>query len=182
MSAMDDKTFEREIEALLAVEPAPDFRARVRRRIAQEPPLQAAPLAGRLAWFAIPAAAAVALIFAASVWRRDVPPVPELLAARPIEGVMFTANPSISARDLSPVPVQPETAMRIGRVAGAPPVIIDRSEVAAWQRLVRDINAGRVELEVAEATPAFAPYDEFVVPPVRIEPLISGFFEEGVHQ
>jgi hypothetical protein len=182
---MDEQTLEREIEALLAVEPAPDFRARVRQRIAEQPPLEAAPFAGRLAWLAMAAATAVAVIIAASVGRRDVPHVPELLAARPIEGVAFTADASISPRDLSRVPVQLDMpGMRIGRVAAPAPIIIDRSEVAAWQRLLRDINAGRVALEVAEATPQApaAQNDEFVVPPVRIEPLISGFFEEGVHQ
>ena len=182
---MDDQTLEREIEVMLAVDPSGDFRARLRQRVAEEPPLRARRPVWRSLSFAVPAAAlvVVALVVTLRVDRTHEPAA--LLPARPIAAGDYGV-PAVSA-------AAPTTSRSTpGRKATVPKtndglrtdVILDASEVAAWHRLLRDTGSGRVEIATSAhaADESLQPLPEgFVVPPVIIEPLTADAGEQGVH-
>jgi len=174
---MDDSMLEREIEALLAAEPSADFRARVRQRIGQEPPLTPHAIRWRLVW----ALAAGSVVAATAV----------LLVTMPLTERAIGPVADIHARSLN-LPLYsaaaPVHAMR--SVAGARPprtarpdmeVIVDASEALALRRWLNDVASGQTRL-AAIRTPALsaeALSDEFGLPPIVIEPLVSPN-EEGV--
>jgi hypothetical protein len=68
---VSDAAFDREIESLLAVEPSPEFVARVRTRVADETPLRS-----WVGWQLSVAVAslALALIVASAIWLSNKPP------------------------------------------------------------------------------------------------------------
>ena len=176
---MDDSTLEREIEDLLTVDPTPDFRAHVRRRIAQEPPLRAVWPSWRARWTlaagALAAAAAVLILVRVD---SPSPQVPVLEARSLVQPVDETTAPSVVASAVvraavSPVsrgsPVMPEMKM-----------IVHAPEAAAWRQLLADVQAGEVDLprltqSVEESTAAV----EFMLAPIVIEPLTPE--SQGVH-
>jgi len=181
--ALTDSAIEREIETMLAVEPSPDFLARVRARVADEP----APGTWRFEWQF--AAAAAAIIATAAVWQ-------SLEPARSIEGsadaplVAEGAAPPIVSSPTERVapPVRPIEPVRRGpevrptRQATAEPEMRDPVAVIApedrkgFELLLSSIRQPEVVLVLNEDTtgpPALAasnieiaPIDIAPVPPV----------------
>lgn len=180
---MDDSMLECEIEGLLAVDPAPDFRARVRQRIAQEPSLDAGRTAWRLLWAlgsgGVLAAAAVAV---AILLRVDAPPpTPRQLEAHAIDRPLYMAlAPSAAASAVLRLPAS-SLRRRTAAVADMP-VIIHAPEAAAWRQLFADVESGDVELprltRVADESTA-PPDAEFMLDPIVIDPLTPE--SQGVH-
>jgi hypothetical protein len=192
MDPMNDVAFERDIERALAIEPSPEFVARVRSRIAEEP----SPLSRRFGWLftglatAAVAAAVVLALFVVSPPRQTAPASPPLLVSRSVASgsvvvpAIAPADRAIpSASRTSPVvrmltPFVPSAT----RVAAVPEPLIDARETRALQRLIAGVRDARVDLSplLMEAPPApmaLQPIDDLVIPPITIEPLVSGGVE-----
>jgi hypothetical protein len=199
--ALTDSALDREIERALAVEPSPDFVARVRTSIASEPPRPA----WHLSWaFAGAGAAVAAIVFALVVaWpERTVAPAPMIVQVAPPAPVapQPSAVPDASTvRSPEAVALQrPKKA--VARQQGAsrstkafafqtsePEILIDSREAAALQRLITGVRDGRVDLSpVLHATTPTAmelpPITDLIIAPLSIEPLAPVEGAEGVRQ
>lgn len=184
---MDDSTLERELEGLLAASPSADFRARVRQRIAQEPPLSDA--GGLRAWLWVAAGGVAACAVAAVLFLssdRSRPDSAARLDARAVALSMApTLAPRLAAARRAPVRSSPRSLRR--RLAGgvekpAPVMIVDAAEVAAWRQLLNGVHEGVLDLSaIARAAPPPASED-FVLPPIVIEAVVPIAPEEGVRQ
>jgi hypothetical protein len=182
--AVTDRTADRDIQMLLAVDPSPDFVARVRTRIAANPE----PSAWWMSWrFAAACAAAAVVAIAIALSRpRPVDSVLDLAATalpntsttmaalkgRPEVGRPFKGRP-LTAGQAFPPPLD----------AAVPEVLIDPREAAALRRLILGARDGRIDLEPAlrASTPTameLPPIDAIAIAPLTIEPLV----EEGVRQ
>jgi hypothetical protein len=202
--ALTDAALDRDLQALLAVEPSPEFLAQVRTRIASEPE----PRAWWLSWKRAGAVAAAAIV-AIAVYLggpRAQPPVMQTppLAARVLPNVAVDAGrPSQDRqRHASGVerPVQLEAdsgdVVRRGQIrqadasAGQPlrgrmdtAALIDPREAAALRALIAGVRSGEVDLEpVLRASAPSAmdlpPVADIVIAPIAIAPLV----EEGARQ
>jgi hypothetical protein len=183
---MNDAGFERDIERALAVDPSPEFVARVRARIADEP----SPASRRFGWlFAGVAATAVATasaiaIFVASPVRQ--PASTPLLASRSIGSVLEV--PSVGGVGADPR-VRPESRSSVGPthgsaptttgVAAEPATLFDPRETMALQRLIAGVRDARVDLAPLLKAAPMAPQslDELVIAPITIELLVPGGVE-----
>lgn len=179
---MDDNELDREIEALLAVEPSPEFRAKVRQRVANEP---ARPV-WRVQWTFAAAGVLAAIIVTFVMVRPGAPPAAPNLAARHVEVLLdrapvAAANAPRGRAASDPLAVRPDAS---DRAAAGPLVIVYAPEAAAWRRLLAGVSAGRIDAgRLARVEPAM-PADtseEFVLPPVVIEPLTPAMPDQGVH-
>jgi hypothetical protein len=190
VDAMNDEAFERDIERALAIEPSPEFVARVRSRIAEEP----SPLSGRLGWLftgvvtAAVAAAVVFTVFVVSPTHQTGPAGAPLLTSRSVTSGSVVvpaiapadrAIPSVSRTPLA-VRVLTVSVSSAARVAAVPH--IDARETTALQRLIAAVRDARVDLSplLKEAPPApmaLQPIDDLVIPPITIEPLVPGGLE-----
>jgi hypothetical protein len=182
---MDDSMLEREIEDLLAVDPASDFRARVRQRIAQEPPLDARqPLWQPLWMFAATGAVAAIAVVIVMVLRVD--PAPKTtrdLEAHAIDQLVHVSvAPSVVAPDIArTIRSTPRT-----RTPAAPQMsmIVHAPEAAAWRRLLTAIHSGAIDLSplarVTGESPSLPESEDFVLPRIVIEPLAPAVPEQGV--
>jgi len=185
---LNDPALEREIESLLAVDPSPEFVARVRTRIAQEP----APTAWRWSWSFVLAGAAAAVVLAVLVtsWMARVTPtgVPQQAAAR--EDVGLEAEPSLvrsqpaTTREIGNGGVRSvrlQSDARGGRLPAAredaPPftgVIFSEAERRALLTLVAAVEEGRVPpFPVAPAVDAdvLPEGTALMIEPLVIDPL-----------
>lgn len=157
-------TIDEELQAALDVDPSPEFVARVRMRIADEP----APVRGwRLWWAAGAVAAAAAAIVAVALRPQSTatpPPRVELLAARPLPALSTPQVRSTFART------------SVVRVASAESVdvLVDAGEARTLRRLV---YGGPMPIDEPFVGPSFS---AIVIPPLSIEPLPTG--SEGVRQ
>jgi hypothetical protein len=186
MDPMNDAALERDIERALAVDPSPEFLARVRTRIAEKP----SPASRRFGWrFAVVATAAVAAavvlaIFNGSPVRK--PPTALLLASRSIGSVVEV--PSVDGVGADPR-VRPESPSSVGPTHGSAPTttgvavepttLFDARETMALQRLIAGVRDARVDLAplLKEAPMALQSLDNLVIPPITIEPLVPGGVE-----
>jgi hypothetical protein len=180
---MADDDLARELEALLAVEPAPDFRGRVRERIAND-------RVRRQRRVALAIAASALLAVGTSSWvlrQREAMTTPEpMLSSRHIVPSVLEA-PRQPVRSLPSQPV-----VRVARHPGLPAhvlspldVVVDAREAVAWRRMLAGVRTGDVDLSrLARSTPWASPAenDEFLLPLVIIEPLPADPREQGVHQ
>jgi hypothetical protein len=181
---MNDAALERDIERALAVDPSPEFRARVRTRIAEEPP----PASRRFGWlFAGVATAALAASVVALVTLRPnqgVEPAHGLLMARALAStvVVPTLSPTLGgARRMTNVEprtwnVEPRTT-NDERSLRVP--LFDPRETMALQRLISGVRDARVDLAPLLKDAPMAPQslDDLVIPPITIEPLVPGGVE-----
>jgi len=172
---MTDDLLDRDIARALAVDPSPEFLARVRAQVAEEP----APADWRISWrmlcFAGGPILAAAILAAAYVVRSrpvDAPVVGSVLAARPIEGTVSVpyvtpeslyAAPSESPyvasafrRTMSgPAGARGSTrSPRASRVSAHPgpaegralTPLLDPRETAALRSLIAGVRSNRVDL------------------------------------
>jgi hypothetical protein len=188
---MNDAALERDIERALAVDPSPEFLARVRTRIAEEPSASR-----QLGWlFAGVATAAVAAAVVLAMF--DVSPVRQpasarLLASRSIGSVVEVPSVGSVGADPRVRPerrVRPEGPSRVGPtqrsaptatgVAAEPTTLFDPRETMALQRLIAGVRDARVDLAPLVKEPPMAPQslDELFIAPITIEPLVPGGVE-----
>jgi hypothetical protein len=181
---MDDSMLEREIEGLLAVDPASDFRARLRQRIAQESPLDVRrPLWQPLWMFAATGAMLATAVVIVMVLRVD--PAPKTTRDLEAHAIDQLVNVSVAPSVVAPGIARPIRSRRT-RTLAAPQMsmIVHAPEAAAWRRLLTAIHSGAIDLSpVARATdesPSFPESEEFVLPRIVIEPLAPALPEQGV--
>jgi hypothetical protein len=153
---------DRELARALAVDPSPEFLARVRTRIAEEP----APARFGFRWM-FGAAAAAAAVVAAVVMLRPAPQVASqpqgFLASRTIDlTVVVPANDERRTSNVEPRIPNPESRI--------PVVLFDPREVAALQRLVSRPIAVTAERPAMD----LAPVENIVIAPIAIDPLEPG--------
>jgi hypothetical protein len=184
MDPMNDAALERDIEQALAVDPSPEFVARVRTRIAEEP----SPASRRFGWlFAGVAAATVAAGVVALVMLRPdqrVKPATGLLISRSLTSPVVV--PVLSqglGRERRTTNLEPRTSNDERRTSNderfLPQPLFDPRETMALQRLIAGVRDARVDLAPLLKEPPMAPQplDELVIAPITIEPLVPGGVE-----
>lgn len=170
---MDERDrIDREIDALLDVEPSPDFVARVRERVEGESMTHRAWLPGR--WL-IGAAAIAAALIVVNVARWSDRPVPVLVV-----------------RESPPVPipnaaVEPPSIRAEGRPAMPAPfpeVLVSPAEAALVQRLLVAAREARVEPAPDPGLDApLNPPMSIAIEPIMVEPLlVADHLEPGAQQ
>lgn len=166
------RDLERELADAINIDPAGDFTARIRARIANEPPASTA------AWprLLLPAFASVLIVMAVATmapWRSDLSPRQEAMLSH--NDVLIV---SVLAGTISPV--EPTTLPREVRVTLRPQRPVTRVLVAASEmRELQRLFAG----EIVAPPPLPAPGEELSIPELTIAP-IAPFPErsEGVRQ
>jgi hypothetical protein len=168
---LSERVIERDIESLLSVDPSPEFLARVRTRIANEPE----PSRWRLAWVVVPVTGMCIVLLATGMvmWLRPQPPAP-VQAVRPssVPPTIVEREPSIEPpRRVAPVAAP--TQRQPSDVARSPEVVISENERRAFEQLLLAIEQDRLPLLVrtgddAEESLAPAPLE---IEPLTIEPL-----------
>jgi hypothetical protein len=165
-------SLEREIEDLLAVEPSPEFVAKVRQRIAAE----ASPSSRWLSWrHAVAAIGFAAVVGAALLWPSAGP-----VAPRDAEAIApINQRPGASASEASVAPVasgpSPRRAFAAPNRRAASPVLIRRDEATAMNLLLTRVREGTLPdmTEALAAVDAAGP-EWIAIPPVVIEPIATG--------
>jgi hypothetical protein len=182
---MNDKTLERELEALLLADPAPDFRARVLARIAMEPTRSVWPLR-----WAFAGGSVLAILVVSIVTLRTPAPSPTHardLDARSLDVLAYHAVPAaigdqdVRRRERSR---STSTTRTIG-VKALPQfeVIVYAPEAAAWRRLLGGVDGERVDLSRmarADEPKPLPGLEDFVLSPITIE-LLTVVDEQGEH-
>jgi len=190
-----DEALDRELQALLDAGPSPDFVARVRTRLANEPSASRAWF-GTWRIFGYAIASAVIAFIAVAVSRevRDsasssqpplvsrtvtlpAAPAPMLRGrTRPDVDHAAVARPRAAAAHNAPpaTPAQPE-------------ILIDPREAATLRALIFGTRNGRIDLRpvLAATTPAvmeLPPVTDIEIPAITIDPIAPGTGEEGVRQ
>ncbi len=166
---VNDAALDREIESLLGAEPSPEFLARVRTRVAEEP----APGGWRASWLFAMAGAVVVAIVAAIAWPSREPVVfsTEPVQTARVEAVEPTVPPVVSQR--SPVVAAPAPDRRID--IDLPEVVIAENEVRTFASLVVSIRQRHFEAAVPAAPDVDTPIEikELApVEPLEIEPIV----------
>ena len=169
MDPVNDAALDREIERALAVNPSPEFVARVRTRIAEEP----SPASRGFGWLfagVATVAAAAALVLAVRMASSTRPPATApLLTSRSIGSAVVV--PAV-------VPATQSLVSGVSRTAATrtPEPLFDVRETMALQRLIASVRDARVDLSplLNDPMPApmtLQPIDDLVIAPLVIEPL-----------
>jgi hypothetical protein len=187
---LNDDALDRELERALAVDPSPEFAARVRTRIANEP----ARSPWRASWMFALGAAAVSVVAvivvqlnrgAASV--ADTP----LLAARTIAPYVasgFSRTSPEPYRSAEAVALQSKrSAKAFALQPNDSEILIDPRESMALRGFINGVRGGRVDLRpvLSASVPTamdLPPIDDIVISPITIEPLAPPTGAEGVRQ
>jgi hypothetical protein len=208
--ALTGPELDREIREALAVNPSPEFVARVRTRIASEP-------ARRTSWLSwqsaavVAIAAVIAIAVVVSRPRKLAPVVPadrtplQARTVAPFSQIVFVAS-DLSRTRFAVASGFGRTMTRsakafalqrreIARSAGAlltvrlkpdaTEVLLDPAETRALQRLIAGTRDGTIDLSASlqATTPAamdLAPLSEIVIPFLTIDPITPQPGEEGV--
>jgi hypothetical protein len=184
IDALTDAALDRDLEAALAVDPSPEFAARVRTRVQGERDASWSPWR----WGVAAAAGAVVVIVAVVVGTsrpnrlsqiaRDAPVAQNVSAAR---GVSPELNAPV-AQDLGPAQKRAAPARR-NASRNEPEVIISAGEARALRRLFADVRKGLIDLsslqEGPPATAALQPPGEIAFPPITFEPIATATAESN---
>ena len=188
IDAVTDESLDREIESLLAVESSPEFLARVRARVAEEP----LPRRWRASSMFASAAAVAAVVVALMAWPASEPAPSRPALVEPPH--IADAGPAIvSAPVTQPSPVPKPVSVSAGAAVPAPDraidialpeVVIAGNEVEAYTALVASIRQSRFEAAVPAAPDPDTPLEVKELPPVEpleIEPIVrvAGLHAEG---
>jgi len=192
-----DASLDRELTAMLAVNPSPEFVARVRTRIADEP-------SRSHGWFgqwtiAASIGAVAALAIVVFVFTREggsnVPSASPVLGSRTVT-LSGSPLPDVKAQVLG-VSGEPAPAIRRTHAPAQhasaqpqpaePEILIDRREAAALRALIFGTRDGRVDLApLLDASPPsvmeLPPIVDIEIPAITIDPIAPGPGEEGVRQ
>jgi hypothetical protein len=184
---VNDATLDREVAALLAVEPSPEFLARVRTRVAEEPE----PAGWRLAWMFGAAATVATVVVALIVW-----PSPDATSSlvvtpsrrAPVEPARVAeAGPVIATAPVtsSPQPARRPLAVNVAAALVAsdraididfPEVMLGENEVRAYTALIASIRQRRFDVAVPAAPDpnrTLAIEETPPVEPLEIEPIVK---------
>jgi len=189
--ALTGATLEREIEALIAVKPSPDFVARVRMQLADEPARSFWP---RPVWMysviGVVVASLAVLFVSRSAKTNLASPAEPQIASNPAD----TPVPSMPRR-LVAAPESPsrqferasrERAIRPDSVHSERRVLIAPDEAAALHRLLARIGMARIDPSTFEETRpadvALKEPPELVIAPLSIDPLVLAGAGEGEAQ
>ena len=165
-------SLDREIEDLLAVDPSPDFVARVRRRVAE------APVPGRswFSWMLVPVAVGVAAIaFTVIVWPVDsTPSSTEATVSQP-GSVETTVDLPARAPQIETVSRPTRRAAIVAQPDREPEVLISPDEARALELLLARLREGRLP----DMTESLATVDTtgpawIAIAPVEIDPIPQG--------
>jgi hypothetical protein len=179
--AMTDAALDGEIRRALAVNPSPEFLARVRTRIASEPDPAARRLSLVLVALAVVAVAIVAIV-AISHRRPAWTETPAPLTARPFVGTAALVSlPPANARTFRSMNAgRPRT----GDLKPEPEVLIAVDEAKALRALISGIREGRIvltpELRAVPVTSEPLSVDEIAIEPIAITPIAPATGETGV--
>jgi hypothetical protein len=189
---LSDELLEREIEAVLDVEPSPEFLARVRTRVARERVDESWAWRSGLRWAG--AALAIAALAVVAVWslRDPVPPPSEVHISTPTVGPSRTApdepdlqnktRPTLVASADPPTTEdhQDRPAVRTARAAqrqvvARQEVVVSGDEVVALRQLVgaivaRQVKAVDIPALGVESAPLPA-IEEIVLQPITLSPM-----------
>jgi hypothetical protein len=186
---------DRDIRDALNVDPSPEFLARVRTRIANEP----APSAWRWSWTVAAAGAMAASVIAAVILM----PVRETMIVAPgatrqetpVAQAFKPAEAAAAARKPSTAGPPPRAISRYASDATVRlkpdttelPLLFDQSEMRALQGLIAAARNGSVALTThnAAAPPEpmeLEPVTDIVIAPITIEPLAPPSGAEGARQ
>jgi hypothetical protein len=162
---LNDSALEREIESLLAIEPSPEFVARVRTHVANEPETPR----WRLAWVVAPAMGACIVVFAAVMVMSSRPE-----PAAPVQAVTPSTVPR-AVVERKPTVEPPRRVAHAAVPARRPPsgmprpeVVISEKERQAFEQLLLALAQNRLPVQVRAEDPA----EESLAPePLEIEPL-----------
>jgi hypothetical protein len=168
---------DRELASLLSVEPSPEFRARVRARVASEP----SPRSWYLQWRAVSAGAAtIAVAVAIVLGRADRPE-----KAPPLPSTALGALPVVI-----PAPHLAATAMSRPSRRREPEVVVAPGELRGLRQLAVLVREGRTQFVFPDDASAASrePVQDIVIAPIAIAPLDiaanadSGWHSEGDEQ
>jgi hypothetical protein len=189
-----DKALEQEIERAMSVDPSPEFLAVVRRRIARE--AMSSSWGGRWPWM-LAATSVVALMVTLVIgWQAGRPRSLTLPDARPMAVAPAGDDPAtVQASEnvaKSPEATARDVARRVPRRQSPPQLlIVDRNEVDALRRVIRDLPQGVPGAEVLGDVPTLNTairLPEITVAPmvqisaITIEPLGFASSSEGGRQ
>ena len=181
IDALNDSSLDREIESMLAVEPSPEFVARVRARVAEEPE------PGR--WWSSWTLAVAVVILAVIVWpsRESTTlvtttiPTPRITEIVDPETPLAAKLPPATSQTLrreSPTPTAVALAKSDDRVIDIdlPEVVIADNEVRTFASLVASVRQRRFDVTVPAAPDLDAPLEIKELPPIEpieIEPIVK---------
>jgi hypothetical protein len=182
---MNDEQLNREIEEALATEPSPQFIARVRRQLENEPRASR-----RLPWIVLPAGLAATalavgvLVSEPWIWEPSQNVSSEQVVVVPVAPVLEV--PEIAK------PIQPPAPARITKAVAiqTPPrepeleVLVDPREVAALKRFIHEVQDKKIDPSKLEKLFAAAAAAMDAMPiaglePIVIEPLSPAASERG---
>jgi hypothetical protein len=176
-----DASLDREIESVLAVEPSPEFVARVRARVAEEPE----PGQWRVSWMFAAAGAVAVAIVAVLAWPSREPASPGDTRVQSPSGAKAIDMATPRASLTGPQPQRPRAATaRVIAVAASPDraididlpeVVIAENEVRTFASLVASLRQSRFDAAVPAAPNPDTPLEIKELPPVEpleIEPIV----------
>ena len=174
---MTDSAFERDIEALLRVDPPPGFVAGVRMRVAHERATEWGSVA-RVAIGTACVAAALAAVIVVNQWRGDAVPQPSVqrapsvqLPVKPEQTAPASALQLSSSRSTA-APRKQEPSIQ---VAAAADVMISPEEAEALKELFVRFSQRRIDMVPSiEVDSRAAPVATITIAPIVVEPLSSG--------
>jgi hypothetical protein len=176
---LNDAALEQEVEALLSVQPSPEFVARVRSRVADES--MSAGSGWRWPIAAVAMTVAVAVI-GTVLWQsveQTAPPAPQLTAAS-LDSVPNPPGPDLESHIVPPEVVSVVAPRRSIDIA-LPAVIIAENETRAYAVLIASRSTRRVEVSSSTARTVADPIEVDKMPaiepvalaPIEIEPLVK---------
>ncbi|HUL72233.1 MAG TPA: hypothetical protein VLT86_03980 [Vicinamibacterales bacterium] len=162
------------LEAALAVEPSPEFAARVRARVSKESARRRA----WPAWAAVGLATAAVVVLTVAAWPRRSPIAAQVTATR-------TPEPAASSSRMSPIAapapapdrqIVKAATSRIARALRqhpAPEVLVPPGQAEALRTLLAGLSDGTIDpgslaTPPPDAAAALAPAPEIVIPPIVI--------------
>ena len=199
---MNDQSIDRALREALDVSPSPDFVARVRTRIANEPVPHS--LWSRWTVWMPVTVGAVAAAIALAVLVKPAPQVPlkpdtsEAAVDVPLP-LASTVRLKADTTTIATTPTRvsgvvsgfPSTTLGAGgRTVVArkePEILISQSESAALRRLIARASEGQIIVDVFSASASdssgeLQPLPEITIPLLKIDPLVPVNGEEGVRQ
>jgi hypothetical protein len=194
--AMTSSAIEREIAQALAVEPSPEFVARVRMRVANEPPPRRAWATWMPVLVGATAIAAVVLIAVIAPWHgspvRLTPVTTTSTNATAGKDVALAAAGSATptavgsglSRTKTPQASQVSVGSAFSRTVAEPEVLVPQAEIDMYRRLIASARASS-PAALVEAPPEIVadlqPPSELTIEPIKIDPITPQSSGEGVH-
>ncbi|HEY1303101.1 MAG TPA: hypothetical protein VGF24_06110 [Vicinamibacterales bacterium] len=186
-TALGDTALAREIEAALAVDPSPEFVARVRSRVAAEPSSSA----WRMWMPALAAVAVVAVVLAVlwpKWWSKETPLVATAPARGAAETIVATVPDSAPVRPVSRPPAAQDRRsppIEARHAIVLPEVILARNEAGAYATLMVPGRETQLRASLPGAPDLSAPVevdkmpkiDPVTLDPIEVEPIVQAALE-----